>query len=104
MLSEQIAYPMRTERRQQLPRSPAWRPRGEGELARAQEQCMVLWNMPQDQHKLGTLGQALPSSYRREGLFHPMENLLDKRKLIIYQRSLRLFVGSRHQVWNETGW
>lgn len=100
MLSEQRAYPMRTE----LPRLPAWRPRGEGDLPRAQEQCMVLWNLPQDQHKLETMRQALPSSYRKEGPFHPMENVIDKSELIIYQCHFQLFVGSCHQVWNETGW
>lgn len=49
----------------------------------------------QRKRKLELRRQALLFSCRREGLFHPMGNVLDKSKLIIYPCSFQLFVGSR---------
>lgn len=48
----------------------------------------------QDQCKLAMRRQALFFSCRREGLFHPMGNVLDKGKLIIYRWSFQSFAGS----------
>jgi len=43
VLMEQRAHPVRTECGQQLPSLPAWRPGEEGDLPRAQGQCVTLW-------------------------------------------------------------
>lgn len=57
--------------------------------------CGIMGGCPRTGSKLGTRRQALLFHCRREGLFQPVGNVLDKSKLMINWYSSLSFAGDR---------
>lgn len=57
--------------------------------------CGIMGGCPRTGSKLEMRRQALLFHCRREGLFQPVGNVLDKSKLMIYWYSSQSFVGDR---------
>lgn len=91
------------EHGQQLPAYPHGGQEGKETSPQLKDSEWLYGKLPQDQRKLETRTRTLLFSCRREGLFHPMGNKLDKNKLIIYQCSFQLFVGC-HTPPPSLGW